>query len=118
MRWGDAVQAAGGGAAAAAPFFTPANPSPGIPGAVPLAKAWPDVPTCASHPGTPARAANASVFDGVGASSETGTERVRLVFESALRLQQELFMGMKLPFCNTGKLFPFPGKLLCGTAGK
>lgn len=27
-------------------------------------------------------------------------------------------MGLKLPFCNTGKPLPLPGKLLCSTAGK
>lgn len=27
-------------------------------------------------------------------------------------------MGLKLPFCNSGKPLPLPGKLLCSTAGK
>lgn len=27
-------------------------------------------------------------------------------------------MGLRLPFCNTGKPSPLPGKLFCSTAGK
>ena len=63
------------------------KPSPGIPRVVLHAKALPAVATCASYPGTQAHAANTSLFDGVGTSSETGTERVQLVFMTALRLQ-------------------------------
>lgn len=59
------------------------NPSPSIPGA----KALPAVGTCTSHPGTLAHVANPSLFGSVGTSPETRTERVRLVFKTALRLQ-------------------------------
>ena len=63
------------------------KPSPGIPRVVLHAEALPAVATCASYPGTQAHAASTSLFDGVGTSSETGTERVQLVFMTALRLQ-------------------------------
>lgn len=63
------------------------KPSPGIPGVLPHAEALPVVLTCASHSRTHTQAANPSLSDGVGTTSEAGTEKVWLVFNSALRLQ-------------------------------